>query len=365
MKIVIISRCIFPNNAPRALRATELAKYYGHKGHDVTLYGVLGNFDYTNFQKEHNVKVKAFKKTKFATLNSSGEASPGLFTKIMGRLFGKLLEFPDIELSFKIKSILDAEKDIDLLITIAIPYPIHWGTAWYKYKNPKHFATTWVSDCGDPYYGNPITKKYSYFRYIENFWVKQTDYISIPLEEAKKAYLPSAQEKIRIIPQAFNFDETPIDTYVKNNIPNFAFAGNCYSIHRDPTELLEHLCKIDKDFRFHIYTQSMSFFEPFKDILGEKLVLNSFIPRPELLKRLSRMDFLINIKNLHAVQSPSKLIDYSITKRPILSVGKGIEDLNKLDQFLIGNYEGAEVIDVNKYDINIVAEQFLKLAKNK
>ena len=34
---------------------------------------------------------------------------------------------------------------------------------------------------------------------------------------------------------------------------------------------------------------------------------------------MSKMDFLINLENLNKEQSPSKLIDYAISKRPIFS----------------------------------------------
>jgi len=40
----------------------------------------------------------------------------------------------------------------DLLISIAVPYPIHWGVAavWAKDKS-KNLAPNWIADCGDPY----------------------------------------------------------------------------------------------------------------------------------------------------------------------------------------------------------------------
>ena len=58
MKIVLIARNIFPLLSPRAFRTTELAKELAHLGHDVTIYAVLGEYDYTSFTKTTHVKVK-------------------------------------------------------------------------------------------------------------------------------------------------------------------------------------------------------------------------------------------------------------------------------------------------------------------
>src|SRR5699024_12169166 len=69
----------------------------------------------------------------------------------------QLFEYPDIELLFKVKKALREESGFDLLISIAVPHPIHWGTAWaWRKENP--IAKTWVADCGDPYMGQTDRK---------------------------------------------------------------------------------------------------------------------------------------------------------------------------------------------------------------
>ena len=158
MRIAIISRCIYPAIAPRPFRATELAKYFAQKGHDVFLYAVLGKHDYKQFEEETGVHVCSLGKMRFATLNSNNYARNNIFDKILKRLFGQILEWPDIELAFKVKSALDKLRGFDLLITIAVPYPIHWGAAWARKRMGSDFPKVWISDCGDPYMGNSIGK---------------------------------------------------------------------------------------------------------------------------------------------------------------------------------------------------------------
>ena len=60
-KILIISEHIFPKQTPRAYRATELAIQLAKVGYQVTLCAVLGSYDYADFQKKHNLRVKNLK----------------------------------------------------------------------------------------------------------------------------------------------------------------------------------------------------------------------------------------------------------------------------------------------------------------
>ena len=187
-KIVLVSAVMFPRNSPRANRTTELAKEFARQGHDVTIYAITGDYDYSDFEKEYNIKVKNLGSPYFYSLASDGKSKSNLFKKIVIKLFGRALDFPRSELTFKVSKVLKHERNVDLLITIAVPYSIHWGAA-HSYKN---FATnnikTWVADCGDPFMGNEFKSYPFYFEYIEKWFYRKTDYITIPLEDARKAY---------------------------------------------------------------------------------------------------------------------------------------------------------------------------------
>lgn len=365
MKIVVISGVIFPRQSPRSFRATELAKFFARKGHDVTLYAVLGKYDYHEFEKTTGVHVRSLGKTHFPILNSDGYVRNSVIDKLLVRLFGNLLEYPDIELMWKTKNTLRQLNDIDLLVTIAVPFPIHWGAAWAKKKYPSLFPKVWVSDCGDPYMGDTVNKTHpAYFQKIEDFWGDQTDYISIPLNEAKMAYSKKVQEKLRVIPQGFDFSNVRIDKDFKGNIiPRFAYAGSIIYGYRDPSGLLNYLCEHPElNFEFVVYTKNYGFFEGYKMVLGEKLTIKKYVPREQLLWELSQMDFLVNIKNKSSVQSPSKLIDYYLTERPILDITTEFVEFKNFEEFLVKNYKGQHIkTDISKYDINNVGQQFLKL----
>lgn len=362
MRILIISSVIYPKTSPRAMRATELAKYFAGQGHEVISYACTGKYDYGEFEKQTGVKVRNIPFRHFYKMESDDTGKDNIFDRILKKLFARLLEWPYIELAFKMKRILRREWPFDMLISIAVPYPIHWGIAKAKTKLRDNFPKVWISDCGDPYMGNTTgSKKPEYFRKIENLWAEKTDYITIPIEEARIAYPAFAKDKIRVIPQGFDFSNTPIESYSRNPVPTFAFAGALYAGYRDPTAFLEYLTTLPYDFKFIVYTPHHSFFDKFKPVLKDKLELNNYIPRQDVIKILSKVDFLININNSSSVQSPSKLIDYAITSRPILSISSEFKEKISFERFLAGNYDDATTIDLRQYDINIIGQKFLEL----
>jgi len=99
-------------------------------------------------------------------------------------------------------------------------------------------------------------------------------------------------------------------------------------------------------------------------MLGKKLEVRCYIPRNELLEVLGKMDFLINFEEESKVQKSSKLIDYALVQRPILSMKPFDIDKIVLKEFLIGNYEKQrEIDDIEQYNIKNVASDFIDLIK--
>lgn len=370
MKVVIIAYQIYPQNSPRSNRATELAKEFGRKGCDVALYGVLGKYDYTNFEKKYNIKIKNLGNFYFSKFDSDENNSEFdyFITRALSKLIGKWFYFPLIGLYHLVYKALKKEKDIDLLITVAYPFPIHWGAALFKSFHKRAMdKTTWVADCGDPFMGNPLNKFPYYFKYIEKWFCRKTDFLTIPIVDAKEAYYPEFQDKIRIIPQGFNMDEfKPDGLYIGNDIPTFLYAGVFYPGVRDPRPFLDYLSEKKINFKFIIYTRSVNVIEPYMNLLGSKLVIRDYIPRSELLVEMSKADFLINFENNTSKQSPSKLIDYALTNRPILSINSN-ESINVelVNNFLSGDYSKSfKIVNIEQYDIQNIVKQFISLKRN-
>ena len=267
-KVLIISSVFFPRNSPRAHRTTELAIELSKQGHFVTVFALLGDYNYSDFEKKYRLTVRDLGDMNFVTLNSDGkEMKLNFFKKAFIKFGGKkFFEFPDIELSYKVFKVLKCNRQqFDLLITIAVPFPIHWGAAYAK-NRVNVFPKVWVADCGDPYMGNPAHNHPCYFKYVEKWFSRKVDYISIPTKNAIQAYYPEFHSKIKIIPQGVNLDKfQSLLNYTKNTVPTFVYAGAFYKKIRDPRPFLEYLCNIEDDFLFVIFTKSNSLIEEFKN----------------------------------------------------------------------------------------------------
>ncbi|MEA4994958.1 MAG: hypothetical protein VB079_00550 [Petrimonas sp.] len=366
MNILILTYLVYPFQSPRSFRSSELAIELAKKGHNVVMYAALGQNEKEliskKYFKERNVILKNYKKTWFLKNSNLENNKENILNKILIKLFHRLFYFPNIELLFIIPKSLKFENNYDLLISIASPHSVHWGAKRALKKNT-NLTKKWIADCGDPFMGNKILNPPLYFSPFENSFLKKVDYVSVPIEEAKKSYNVKYQKKIHVIPQGFNFENIKLyKKDINNKLPTFAYSGVIYNDYRDPTNFLKYLSEYKGDFKFIVYTKQTAYFNQFKKTLKDKLVIKNYIPRDELLYELSKMDFLINFENVYSNQLPSKLIDYALTKRPILSINNN--DLNKeqIDNFIKGSYNDSIKINTSKYNIKIIAESFINLA---
>ncbi|MDP2160867.1 MAG: hypothetical protein Q8K02_10320, partial [Flavobacterium sp.] len=360
-KILLVTASFYPGNSPRALRATELAKEFSRLGHKVSVLTPVKSDSLISFAQKHRIELINLGSKDWKDIPTNGSFS--MIKRAIRRILLMLFEYPQIQYLFVVKSKLKNLVGYDLMISNAVPYPVHWGVAFARTK--KHpIAKTWVADCGDPYmllrYDN--FPKLFYFKYLEKYFSRKADWITIPRISMLPNYYPEFHPKIKAIPQGFNFEETPIENYIPNEVPTFAFAGTFLHKVRNPFDLLNTLSKWQKPFKFVVYTQDTSLLDDFQDILKEKLEIRKPIPRTELIAELSKMDFLVNIGYDPVNQMPSKLIDYYITKRPIFNYNMEDFDPLKVQEFLSGNYQTALLMpSVDEYDIRKVAKRFLDL----
>ena len=366
-KILIVSRSFYPINSPRSFRATELVKEFARQGHDVTLL-TLKNEEYHNvFEREYGVSIKDFGPLRFPDIElNSKNRFKYLLRRIWRRGLHLFLEYPDIELMYRVKRALEKESGYDLLISIAVPHPIHWGVAWAR-NEEKPIARIWAADCGDPYMGAKLDSfnKLFYFQVFEKWFCRNADVITVPIEDAREGYYDKFHDKIKVIPQGFKFDE--ITTFPHrgsdNAVPTFGYAGSLIPNGRDPREFLEYLVSQKKDFKFILYTKTTALIEPFLERSDDRIIIKDYVPRKKLLEQLSKMDFLVNFENSSKLMMPSKLIDYYLTGRPVLSVSSSGINKDVIDQFLNGDYTNKYKFNgMDRYRIENVCNDFLELA---
>ena len=362
-KILIVSNAFYPENSPRSFRTTELAKELVRQGNEVAVvtHPREGTESYC---ESFGIKFKNLGNLTWPAPKVKGTGIVRLFWRILCRFSLLLFEYPNIQLLFLVKKALKKEKNYDALISIAVPYPIHWGVAriWSK-----KIAKIWIADCGDPYMGqeNDTFKPMFYFGWLEKKFCKKADYITVPTEKSIGGYYPEFHDKIKVIPQGFKFEDIQVYTgeLSKEKII-FGYAGMFIPGRRDPSEFLEYLNSLPENFNFefHVYTTTPQFVTPFIKENSNKIILKELVPREKLLYELSKMNFVVNFENVGNTQTPSKLIDYLIIEKPVLSVKFGDLKPNIILEFFNGSYSNKmELPNKNIYRIENVAQQFLAL----
>lgn len=364
MRYVIIASGFFPRMGPRGLRTTELAKELSRQGHDVTVYALLGSYDYQEYSKKTGVKVKQLGISKWGKKDSDGKSHANIIRKAIVRFCGKRFWLPDSDLIPMVRRAIGREKGVDCLITIAKPHVIHYAAALSDLSEVR----CWIADCGDPFTLNPFANYPPRFVEYEKLWSEKCDYITVPIQEAIQGYYSEFHHKIRVIPQGFNFDDVRLATYMPHDMPTFAYVGAVYKGLRDPDAFLRNISKLEKDFRFIIYGNSWHHFLPYKEMLGEKLQFGGKLSHDDMLTAISSMDFLINLNNNSGVQQPSKLIDYALSKRPFMSISSSFGEDEKylFMEFLHGDYSHQETFEgLENYNIKTVAKKFTELTQSK
>lgn len=366
-KIIIVSHAFYPEQSPRSFRATELAKEFCRQGHIVTVMAPHRD-GIDDLLDEFPIKFKSLGKLNCRIFNFRGLGILGrLYNKVVNRLLPLLLEYPRMEIFFKVRKALRAEQEkYDLLISVAVPYPIHWGVAQVWKKGSENLADLWVADCGDPYslQENDTFRPPFYFRWVEKWFMRKADYISVPTDTSYRGYFPEFHDKLRVIPQGFRFEDIEKRATLDDGIVRFGYGGVFIPGRRDPKAFIEFLVQTPQDlrFEFHIYTSSPQFVTPY--LQGDdRIIVHPPISRKELLETFSAFNFVVNFANAGSAQTPSKLIDYAIIDKPILQIESGVAlNEQRILDFLARNYGDRLVVEgLEKYAIQNVCCTFLDL----
>lgn len=362
---LIVSRSFYPGNSPRANRTTELAKELSRQGHQVTVL--------TPHHPEQDALADQFGLTvvdlgpdRLPEIPVQWSGRSNYLLRGLRRGLQMAFEYPSIELVWRVRAALRRLPHYDVLISIAVPHPVHWGTA-LAFKKHMEPADVWLADCGDPFMGeeNDSFSHPFYFGYVEKAFCRKADAIVVPVEGAQEAYYPDFRDKIHVIPQGFRFaDYDDIKTMmpVNDGVVRFGYAGMFIPGRRDPTRFLEHLAERSEAFEFHVFSKNPALVEPFASC-DPRIIIRDFLPRDGVLRELAAMNFLVNFENIGNRQIPSKLIDYWLCQRPILNLKSDELRTEVIDEFFQGQYQQALAIDSPaRYEISNVVRQFDQLA---
>lgn len=364
-KYLIVSRSFFPANNPRANRTCELARELCRQGHHVTVL-TPHHHDQDDHAREYGMTMVDLGKDWWPEIPIMWRGKPSLLLRAIRRGLKLTIEYPSIQLAWRVPRRLKTLPKHDVVISIAAPHAVHWGVA--RLAAGKEFpASAWLADCGDPYMGaeNDSFPVFFYFKYPEKSFCRRADAITVPVVGAREAYYPEFRDKIHVIPQGFRFADYAHLERIEprhDGIVRFAYAGLLIPGRRDPGRFLSHLIQRKERFEFHVFTRYPALVAPFATS-DPRIIIRAFIPREGLLKELAAMNFLVNIENVGSRQTPSKLIDYWLCRRPILNLKSHEIHPEVIDQFFAGDYRKALQINrPERYEIGTIVRQFDQLA---
>lgn len=362
---MIASRWCIPARNPRAFRTAELLEELNKRDYSITTFLPEG------MKVDKRIRYKKISIGGFIKKNTiSNKNKRNLFQRKIVDVFfflvgdGLKSVLYAYNLYKLIKCHLKSENNYNVIITISHPFFVNVALACLKrYINP---STVLIADCGDPFYANPAFKKAFYLKYLEKWVLRQFDYVTIPIEAAKNCYLTCVpEERIKIIPQGFKLMNISMGSYKKNSVPTFGYAGIFYESIRNPRYFFEYLLTIDQDFCFVVYAIDDDFtaglLMEYKKKLGDKLIIREAVNREVLIPEMATWEFVINFDNDNSNQRPSKLIDYAMSKRPIISFNQATFKPEVFTAFLHGDYSEQEHIDLSQYDIRTVVDKFEEL----
>lgn len=369
-KILIISYYYFPEITPRAFRTYELAQEFIRQNCFVKI--ILPNKEiYQSLTLERNVEFK-FNGNKISKSILAPNIK-GKIRKLLSSIYNYF--FPGLYLKFVFETVLTIRNDInkyDYIIAIGLPISPILATAIALYGNKVQKNCISIADYGDPFSRQQNTRIFPGYFLVDKFIGKVFKFIAVPTEKAINSYIMfKPYNEIKVIPQGFNFEKIKTSEYKKNinGRINFAYAGVFYEKIRNPEFLFEHLFTLENfNFVFHIYTLSNNsdtkyFINKYSSLLKNKINIIYDVPRIQLIYELSKMDFLINLDNNTSNQIPSKLIDYSFTKRPIYSFNQESFNPKALIKFLNAEYDEQTFVDIRKYNIKNIVESFLMIGE--
>ena len=360
MKILLITYTFLPDVTPRSMRWSQLKNHWERDGHQVHVVTASSSEINDISQEQNLVRVKENyigkirKKIMLGGNTNSAEniaIEKGL--NILGTTFKSILskiykfslrsfQWPDYAWTWifsstkEVKAYIDKAGPFDLMISVSHPFSSHL-VAYFVKKDLPHLR--WIIDLGDPFcflneaqpnnfkiYGS-LNKK------VEGKIMETCESISVTTDETKQEYariFPKLREKITVIPPLVDEQSLKlvnISKQAKKDLSDpikLVYTGTLYSKIRNPSHFLEILEEVAKISKRKI---EMNFFGLTNDLDISSLPSFSFklnfygeVSKEKINQEILKANILVNLGNSTHYQLPSKLVDYSLSGKPILNI---------------------------------------------
>lgn len=259
-----------------------------------------------------------------------------LYSKLKYGTLRKLAENKYLECYENTISKIVETEGIDTIISVSMPFLSHKAVMRYVEKSEKR-DIKWIAYMIDAYsqkYGvndeEKIKEELEVMRLADKII-----FLSVLKESYEKEPFSTYRDKFSFIPlPLLNFKtkkEEKMNIYMDTNKINFVFAGTLY----DDTSFLDYFVKfvnnVDSDkFVFHfmgkIYPRNKGLLEELREKCDAEIIIYGVQPFEFAEKSIEQADIVLNFGNLSSNQIPSKIYNYIVKRKAILTFYKIVED---------------------------------------
>ena len=427
MRILIITYSYYPHLSARSFRWTSIANYWAKQGIEIdvvcagdsTLQYKKKGGDNIHVHRVKDVTAKFKNNVEVKQDTNVEKKKTSILSSLKHFAVKKVIEiirWPDgiwlwIRPAYKAsKALLEINK-YDAVVTVALPFSSHVVGLLLKLDKKQ---IPWITDFGDPFSVNDVSfnNDFLYNRFSkkkEKEVIEKSKMVSVTTEETIYEYtskLGVEKDFFSVMPPLFDNDYLELyrsknKTRVKDEQKvKVLYTGAFHKGIRDPKFLLEIFSKLQgeevnsgKKIELHVYGKLNDCKDMFDGYLDSNdwLFIHGEVSKSMLMEAYTKADVLLNVGNQTIYQVPSKVIEYMSTGIPILSFVSLEEDLSKK---VLSNYPSSLVLNdkeevsldllksvvkftfdskmiedevvnsiIEKYSIEVISEQYLKLLK--
>jgi len=352
--VLIVSGSYFPHATANAVCAKEFENILKRKGHKVYYAIRSHDIDTPRITEQDGVQIYHIEESVgefYGTCEKLKKVSMpqplrGMFRTALllirlimhlysGLFFGTQRKFAEKsylkEYAKTIKYIVE-EKNIDVIISVSMPFLSHKAVLAYLGKCKKEKRPKWIAYMIDAYSqkvgADNVNEKIKDEMIVLNK-ADKTILLSVLQSGYNKAPFDKYKEKMEyMLLPLFNLDETnkelPQSAIAKDGFVDCVFAGTLY----DETSPLAFFCDFvrainDSKIRFHflgkIYPNNLNMLKKLQDETNSEIVIYGFMPYDFAQQAIKEADVVINIGNSSIYQIPSKIFQYMSLIKPILT----------------------------------------------
>jgi hypothetical protein len=199
----------------------------------------------------------------------------------------------------------------------------------------------WVIDLGDPFcfLEEAPPNNFQLYRHLNYrferacFRVATAVAVTNPATQERYASVfPESMNKLMVIPPLVSIPELPPPTPDAGARVQFVFVGTLYRNIRRPDFLLALFAALsaavpalDLHF-FGDVSECMESFARHAALIGNSIHLHGAVPRERALQAMADAAVLVNLGNETTYQLPSKVVEYAMTRKPILNIAAHEDD---------------------------------------